>query len=78
MIENKFRLAMNTEKFATLSRRLKTVEAAIAETEKRLPAHSVKPPVMHDLLDLEDERDAIIRQLDGLRAETETEQTDRC
>ena len=59
---------MNKEKNAALLRRLKAVEDAIAETEKRLPAHSVKPPVMHDLLALEDERDAILSELDELES----------
>ncbi len=41
------------------------VEEEIAETQRRLPAHSVKPPVMMDLLALEDERDALIIKLEG-------------
>ncbi|MBR9987152.1 MAG: hypothetical protein KFF68_14720 [Desulfosarcina sp.] len=40
---------------AQMKNRLKELEAAIKETEARLPAHSVKPPVMIDLLALEDE-----------------------
>lgn len=44
-------------------KRLKELEAEIAETKKRLPAHSVKPAVMMDLLDLEDERDRLLSQL---------------
>ena len=39
----------------------------IAETKRRLPAHSVKPPVMMDLLALEDERDLVLDQLERLR-----------
>jgi hypothetical protein len=70
MIKNGFQAAMNKEKIEALKGQLKAVEAAITETEKRLPAHSVKPPVMHDLLALEDERDTILRQLDKLCAET--------
>ena len=50
-----------------LKTRLAELEKAIAETEKRLPAHSVKPPVMHDLLALEDERDALLQDLEKLR-----------
>lgn len=57
---------MTTFERQTLQRKLKEVEAAIAETERRLPAHSVKPPVMHDLLALEDERDDLVRQLGKL------------
>ena len=49
-----------------LKARLQELEEAIAETERRLPAHSVKPPVMHDLLDLEDERDRVQQQLNRL------------
>ncbi len=41
------------------------VEEEIAETQRRLPAHSVKPPVMMDLLALEDERDILIKKLDA-------------
>ena len=47
---------MTINRLQTLKTRLAELEAAIAETEKRLPAHSIKPPVMHELLDLEDER----------------------
>ena len=43
--------------------RLAELEVLIAETEKRLPAHSTKPPVMMDLLALEDERDLLLKQL---------------
>jgi len=35
--------------------RLKALASAIKETEARLPAHSAKPPVMMELLALEDE-----------------------
>lgn len=43
--------------------RLKKLEEEIAETLRRLPAHSVKPPVMIDLLELEDERDLLLKKL---------------
>jgi len=39
----------------------------IAETRDRLPAHSVKPPVMMELLDLEDEYDRLKKQRDALK-----------
>ena len=51
----------------TLKKRLAAVEAEIAETEARLPAHSVKPPIMQALLSLEDERDALIKQIETLQ-----------
>ena len=52
-----------------IKRRLRELEEQIAETKKkRLPAHSVKPPVMMDLLDLEDERDLLIKKLGASNA----------
>jgi hypothetical protein len=47
--------------------RLKELEGEIAEARRRLPAHSVKPPVMHMLLDLEDEYDRVMRQIAALK-----------
>jgi hypothetical protein len=35
--------------------------------EKQLPAHSVKPPIMTQLFELEDERDAVFKELEGLK-----------
>ena len=52
-----------------LTKRLAALEAEISETEKRLPAHSIKPPVMHDLLALEDERDTVLAEINRLRGE---------
>lgn len=46
-----------------LKKRLTELEEEIAETMRRMPAHSVKPPVMIDLLELEDERDQLLRRL---------------
>ena len=46
-----------------LKKRLAELEAEIEETKKRLPAHSVKPPVMMDLLALEDEYDDVLEQI---------------
>ncbi len=46
--------------------RLAVLEILITETVQRLPAHSTKPPVMMDLLALEDERDLLHRQLASL------------
>jgi hypothetical protein len=50
-----------------MEQRLKDLEAAITETRKRLPAHSVKPPVMMDLLDLEDQYDDLMKQIGALK-----------
>lgn len=52
-----------SEKKDRIKSRLQELENEIAETKKRLPAHSVKPPVMMDLLVLEDERDDLLAQL---------------
>ena len=57
---------MTLNRIQILKTRIAELEAVIAETEKRLPAHSIKPPVMHELLDLEDERDRVLRELGEL------------
>lgn len=46
-----------------IEQRLRKLEREIAEVMQRLPAHSVKPPVMQELLDLEDERDLLLEKL---------------
>ena len=51
------------ETLKKLEDRLKHLEKKIKEAKKQLPAHSIKPPVMTTLLDLEDERDAIASQI---------------
>jgi len=48
----------------SLQQRLRAIEAEIEEVKKRLPAHSVKPPLMMELLALEDERDALKEKLE--------------
>ena len=45
-----------------INSRLNELEKEIAETSKRLPAHSIKPPVMMELLELEDERDELLKK----------------
>jgi len=52
-----------------LRKKLEVLDQAIAETKNRLPAHSVKPPVMIDLLALEDEYDAVLKQIERLKKE---------
>ena len=49
-----------------LEERLKNLEKKIEDAKLHLPAHSIKPPVMMALLDLEDERDAILEQINSL------------
>ena len=50
-----------------LEQKLRELDAAIAETRKRLPAHSVKPPVMRDLLELEDRYDEILKEIEMIK-----------
>ncbi|MGD8336170.1 MAG: hypothetical protein PVG81_11855 [Desulfobacterales bacterium] len=56
-----------------LQHRLDVLDQEIAETKKRLPAHSVKPPVMMDLLALEDEYDTVLKQIERLKKEESEE-----
>jgi hypothetical protein len=49
-----------------LKERLQQLEKEIAETKRRLPAHSVKPPVMMDLLALEDEYEILLAVITDL------------
>ena len=52
----------------TLEKKLAELERKIKETEKRLPAHSVKPPIMTELFELEDEYETLLTQLKALKA----------
>lgn len=47
----------------SIEKRIRELDDKIRETKKRLPAHSVKPPVMMDLLELEDEYDELLKLL---------------
>jgi hypothetical protein len=57
------------ERLAILEKKLKELDAVIRETEKRLPAHSVKPPVMMDLLAYEDEYERVSAEIRRLKAQ---------
>jgi DNA repair exonuclease SbcCD ATPase subunit len=50
-----------------LQTRLKRLDEKIRAVEKQLPAHSVKPPIMTQLFELEDERDAVFKELERLK-----------
>ena len=50
-----------------LKMRLKKLDEKIAAVEKQIPAHSVKPPIMAQLFELEDERDAVNKELERLK-----------
>lgn len=47
--------------------RMEQLETLIKETKNRLPAHSVKPPGMMDLLDYEDEYQTLLDRLNRLK-----------
>ena len=49
-----------------LKKKLEEIDQKILETEKHLPAHSVKPPIMQEIFALEDEREAILARLKEL------------
>jgi hypothetical protein len=46
---------------------LNQLEEKIGEVKRRLPAHSVKPPIMMELLELEDRRDVLLRIIGKLK-----------
>jgi hypothetical protein len=47
---------------------MEALEVLIKETRDRLPAHSTKPPVMMELLDYEDEYEALMNQLQTFKS----------
>jgi len=59
-----------------LEEKLAELGAKIRETEKRLPAHSVKPQIMTELFGLEDEYEAVSNQLKTLKAKQRASETD--
>lgn len=46
-----------------IKNRLTELETLIRETKDRLPAHSTKPPIMHELLAYEDEYETLLADL---------------
>jgi len=59
------------ETLADLKDKLLTLDEQIRETKKRLPAHSVKPPIMMELLALEDEYESLSAKISALAKKTE-------
>ena len=51
-----------------ITKRMEVLEVLIKETRDRLPAHSTKPPVMMELLDYEDEYEALSKQLEAIKS----------
>lgn len=52
-----------------LEKKLAEIELKIQDAQGRLPAHSVKPPIMMELLSLEDEAHAIRQILETMKGE---------
>ena len=51
----------------SLENKRKKLDEKIAEVKKRMPAHSVKPPIMMELFELEDKRDALEKEIYQLK-----------
>ena len=51
---------------ARLEKQLQMIEDQIQELKNRLPAHSIKPVMMMELLALEDEHENILVQIQAL------------
>ncbi len=59
------------QKIEELEKQLSALNEKIKDVEDRLPAHGIKPPIMTELFELEDEREAVLERLRSLRgAET--------
>ncbi len=59
-----------TQDIDALEKKLAELDEKIAGVEKRLPAHSVKPPIMTELFELEDEREALLKKIAELKQDT--------
>ena len=55
------------DQIKVFEKKLAELEIKIRETEKRLPAHSVKPPIMTELFELEDEYQSVFERLKALK-----------
>jgi hypothetical protein len=56
------------DEIKTIKKRMEALEILIKETRDRLPAHSTKPPVMMELLDYEDEYEALAKKLESINS----------
>ena len=64
---NRWKMAELEKTTEGIENELKRLEEKIGEVERRLPAHSVKPPIMMELLELEDRRDVLLKILEKLK-----------
>ncbi|MFO7752440.1 MAG: hypothetical protein R6V41_04905 [Desulfobacteraceae bacterium] len=51
-----------------IQKRITELEDLMEETRRRLPAHSVKPQVMKELFEYEDEYDELVEKLNKIRS----------
>ena len=51
------------ETIGELAGRLKALEEEIEDCRGRMPAHSAKPVMVQELMDLEDERDRLLEKI---------------
>jgi DNA repair exonuclease SbcCD ATPase subunit len=58
-----------TPDIEALKKKLRELEEKIEDVENRLPAHSVKPPIMTELFELEDEREALLKKIAELKGD---------
>jgi hypothetical protein len=56
-----------TPDIEALEKKLRELEQKIEDVENRLPAHSVKPPIMTELFELEDERETLLKKIAKLK-----------
>ena len=59
--------AERSNTLAALEQKRQELDAKISEAKARLPAHSIKPAQMMPLLELEDEYDALLKQIHALK-----------
>lgn len=57
------------ENLENLKKQLKALENSIQELQDRLPAHSIKPGMMRELMALEDERDGVLSQIHSIEVQ---------
>ena len=57
------------ENLEQLRRRLQEIEAQIEDQHARLPAHSVRPAMIQELEDMEEQRDALRAEIERIQSE---------
>ena len=57
----------NLKEIEELEKKLIRLDDKIKDVEDRLPAHGIKPPIMTELFELEDKREALLERLKHLK-----------